>query len=77
VPEVAYVMGVAYPGVTLSSMERYDAVSGQWSAVAAMGAARGMLGACEVAGELYVSGGWGSGQFFLSSVEKYSLSSDA
>jgi hypothetical protein len=75
-PEVAYVMGGKGDGVgMLSSMERYDALSGQWSAVAAMGTARLALGACVVAGEIYVTAGEGDGDY-LSSVEKYSPSSD-
>jgi hypothetical protein len=51
-------------------MERYDASSGQWSVVAAMGAARSYFGACVVAGALYVTGGIGAGNDRLFSVEK-------
>jgi N-acetylneuraminic acid mutarotase len=57
-------------------MEQYDASSGQWSAVAAMHYARDSLGACVVAGELYVSGGKDNNEGHLSSVEKFSPSSD-
>jgi hypothetical protein len=56
-PEVAYAMGGDGIGGVLSSMERYNASSGKWSAVASMGTARRQFGACVVAGELYVSGG--------------------
>jgi hypothetical protein len=74
-PEMAYVMGGAgSDGVELSSMERYDASSGQWSAMAAMGTGRHQFGVCTLAGELYVTGGDGKG--YVSSVEKYTPSSD-
>jgi hypothetical protein len=75
-PEMAYVMSGLGAGGTLSSMERYDASSGQWSAAAAMGTARSLLGACVIAGALYVTGGYSTGYNSLSSVEKYSSSSD-
>jgi hypothetical protein len=74
-PEVVYALGGNVSGYTLSSMERYGASSGQWSATAAMSTARHSLGACVVAGELYVTGGHG-GQYRLASVEKYSPSTD-
>jgi hypothetical protein len=75
--EVAYVMGGrGTDGNRLSSMERYDASSGQWSTVtAAMGTARSHVDACVVAGELHVTGG-SDGNNQLSSVEKYTPSSD-
>jgi N-acetylneuraminic acid mutarotase len=74
--ETAYVMG-GFDVVlnSLSSMERYDAASGQWSAMAAMSTARSMFGACVIAGEIYVTGGTYD-DVILSSVEKYSPSSD-
>jgi hypothetical protein len=75
-PEVAYVMGGTEAGDKLASMERYDASSGQWIAVAAMITARSLFGACVVAGELYATGGVGRDQHRLSSVEKYTPSSD-
>jgi hypothetical protein len=76
--EVAYVMGGQGTGsVILSSMERYDATSGQWSAVAAMGTARVRFGYCVMAGEIYVTGGHDTGGNCLSSVERYSPSSDS
>jgi hypothetical protein len=68
-PEAAFAMG-GY-GPDSKSMERYDAASGQWSAVAAMSTARCQLGACVVLGEIYVSGGV-HGPAEISSVEKYS-----
>jgi hypothetical protein len=75
--ETAYVMGGrGAGGRTLSSMERYDASSGQWSVVAAMGTARSHFCACVIAGELYVPGGVDADDAPLSSVEKYSPSSD-
>jgi hypothetical protein len=76
--EVAYVMGGCGGGIDetiLSSMERYDAVSRQWSAAAAMAIVRQNFGACVLAGEVYVTGGY-SGNFLLASVEKYSPLSD-
>jgi N-acetylneuraminic acid mutarotase len=76
-PEVAYVMGgFANYATKLSSMERYDASSGQWSVAAAMGTTRSEMGACVLAGELYVSGGYDSDGNRLSTVEKYSPSSN-
>jgi hypothetical protein len=75
--ETAFVLGGADPdGSVLSSIERCDTVSGQWSAAAAMGTARAGSGACVIAGELYVMGGQDVGTNMLSSVEKYSPSSD-
>jgi hypothetical protein len=74
--EVAYVMGGVGGGGVLSSMERYDASSGQWSAAAAMESARHSFGTCVVAGELYVSGGNDNDSGVLSCVEKNSPSSD-
>jgi hypothetical protein len=73
--EVAYVMGGIGDVCMMSSMERYDASSGQWILVAAMGTARFDFGICTVAGELYVTGGMGAGGR-MSNVEKYSPSSD-
>jgi hypothetical protein len=73
-PEAAFAMGGYGPDST--SMERYDAASGQWSAVAAMGTGRRHFGACVVLGEIYVSGGADSGAEILS-MEKYSPSSDS
>jgi hypothetical protein len=79
-PEMAYVMGgrggIGTSFCELSSMERYDATSGQWSAAAAMDTVRTSFGACMVAGELYVIGGMGAVNNRLSSVEKYTPSSD-
>jgi hypothetical protein len=77
-PEVGLVMGGqdCRTAECNSSMERYDVSTGQWTATAAMATARSYLGACVIAGELYVSGGY-SNTDRLSSVEKYSPSSDA
>jgi hypothetical protein len=69
--ETAYVVGgLDLQRIRLSSMERYDASSGQWRAVAPMGTAQSYFGACVMAGELYVIGG--RADDLLSSVEKYS-----
>jgi N-acetylneuraminic acid mutarotase len=77
-PEVALVMGGYRAGSTLASMERYDLSSGQWSVAAAMTTARSHFGACTLAGELYVTGGFSTDTHGpLSSVEKYTPSSDS
>jgi hypothetical protein len=73
--ERAYVMG-GLAGITLSSMERYDVSSEQWSSAAAMAFARYDMGACVIAGEVYVTGGEDEAGDSLSSVEKYTPSSD-
>jgi N-acetylneuraminic acid mutarotase len=52
-------------------MERYDASSGKWSAVAAMLTDYISFGASVSEGEIYVTGG-----LDMSSVEKYNPSSD-
>jgi N-acetylneuraminic acid mutarotase len=75
-PDVAYVIGGFHEGATLPNMERYDALTGQWSAAAAMSTARHSFGACVIAGEIYVTGGNDETRNILSSVEKYSPSSD-
>ena len=75
-PEVAYVIGGYGANALLSSMERYDASSGQWSTMAAMGTSRGLFGACVVDREVYVIGGVGASRR-LSSVEKYSPVTDS
>jgi hypothetical protein len=69
--EVALVIGgYGSGGELLTSMERYDAM-------AAMNIARPSFGACMVAGDLYVIGGWSDdGSSFLTSVEKYSPASN-
>jgi hypothetical protein len=77
-PEVAYVMGgMDEDRRTLPSMERYDALTGQWSIVAAMITARYSFGACVIAGEIYVTGGIDEIDNFLSLAEKYSPSTDS
>jgi hypothetical protein len=85
-PEMAFVMGVINhdgdndddgdDGVALSTMERYDVSSGQWSAATAMVTCRHNFGTSVVMGEIYVIGGEGEGNEPLSSVEKCSPSSD-
>jgi N-acetylneuraminic acid mutarotase len=79
--EMAYVIGGAGADRReLSSMERYDVASGQWSAAAAMSTRRAYFSTCVLAGELYVTGGAGGAGgatgISLSSVEKYSPLSD-
>jgi N-acetylneuraminic acid mutarotase len=74
--EMAYIMGGNALVGRLSSMEQYDAVSGQWSTAAAIGTARYAFGACVIAGEIYVTGGSDADDALLSSVEKYSPSSN-
>jgi kelch-like protein 17 (actinfilin)/kelch-like protein 20 len=77
-PEMAFVVGGYDDSMeTLRSMERYNALSGQWSAVTSMRTAREYFGACVIAGELYVCGGRNDEDGDLSSVEKYSPVSDA
>jgi hypothetical protein len=87
--EVAYVMGgeddnfngdddgdLLLMPETLSSVERYEALSGQWSTAAAMGTERSKFGACMLVGEIYVTGGLDDDFGSLASVEKYSPSSN-
>jgi N-acetylneuraminic acid mutarotase len=74
--ELAFIMGGAQRDTLSSSMERYDATSGRWSAVAAMGTSRSYFGACVIAGDIYVTGGIDNDSNEISSVERYSLSSD-
>jgi hypothetical protein len=75
-PETVHVMGGRCGArTTFSSMERYDAASGQWSTGAPMCTARSHFGSCVIAGEIYVTGGQGN-RHLLSCAEKYSPSSD-
>jgi hypothetical protein len=78
--EAAYVLG-GFDGAglgrsILSSMERFDASSWQWSVTASMSTARFNFGACALAGELYALGGRDNSNHQVSSVEKYSPASD-
>jgi hypothetical protein len=85
-PEMAFVMGgtgFMYDDDSddgeyghLASMERYDALSGRWSAVAGMGTERTHAGVCAISGDIYISGGWDGRHQRFNSVEKYSISSD-
>jgi hypothetical protein len=79
-PEMAYVMGGNdFERNVLSSMERYDAASGEWSAMTAMTKARTKASACSIAGMVYVTGGvwYDDGDLcVLRSVERYSPASD-
>jgi hypothetical protein len=76
--EIAFIMGGELSSTlsVLSSMERYDVSSGQWSAVAAMCTPRTCFGACVVARDIYVTGGIGDDLHDTSSVERYSLACD-
>jgi hypothetical protein len=74
--ELAFIMGGEKSGMVLSSMERYDFSSGEWSAVAAMGTPRCNFGACVFAGDIYAIGGIGNDLNRLASVERYSVSSN-
>jgi hypothetical protein len=80
--ETAYVVGGANDGENyVLSIERYDASSGQWSTMTTINAAEDSLGACVIAGELYVTGGANSdvngGGDLSSDVKKYSPSTKA
>jgi hypothetical protein len=81
-PEMSYVLGgVGVGAEILSSMERYDASSGQWSAMAAMSVRRRICGACVVEGDIYVTGGSEAHRARrssppFSSCEKYTPSTD-
>jgi N-acetylneuraminic acid mutarotase len=59
----------------LATVERYDAASGAWRITAPMATAREAFGMCELAGELYVTGGIVAG-VLLASVERYNPSLD-
>jgi N-acetylneuraminic acid mutarotase len=70
--EVAFAVGgVDNNNKELSSVERYDAASGEWREAAEMTTARYSFGLCALGGDLYVTGGWGAGDVSLASVERY------
>jgi hypothetical protein len=76
-PEAVFMMGGTNRiGGKLSSMERYDASSDQWSVAAAMDIGRHAFGVFAIADELYVCGGFDDGDELLSSVKRYSPSSN-
>jgi hypothetical protein len=76
-PEMMFLMGgLDESDNTLFSMERYNVSLDQWSAVAGMDAARYSIGACAVAGNVYVTGGMVEDDNDLSSVEMYSPLND-
>jgi hypothetical protein len=76
--EVALVMEGKHGGSVLASMKRYDFSSGQRSLAAAMSTTRRRFGACTLAGELYVTSGFGGdSEACLSSVKKYTLSTNS
>jgi N-acetylneuraminic acid mutarotase len=72
--EMAYIVGGIGSSGNMTSVERYDATSGQWSAGVDMGTTRWLFGACVVSGDVYVTGGIGVDHNPLSSVEKYTPS---
>jgi hypothetical protein len=78
--EMVFVMGGLHDDddnvETLSSMERYNVTSGQWSAAANMRTRRYTFGVCALEREVYLTGGIDEDGNFLSSVEKYSPMSD-
>jgi hypothetical protein len=74
--EMAYIMGGNASVGRLPSMERYDAVPGQWNTAAAIGTARNAFGACVIGCEIYVTEGADTNHALLSSVEKYLPSSN-
>jgi hypothetical protein len=75
-PEIAFMMGGVGRLDELSTMERYDATSGQQRVGAVMAIGRHCFGVCVLAGDIYVTGGIDEDDDeSLSSVEMYSLSS--
>ena len=64
---------------SLASVERYDIVSGQWSAVASMATARTWSAAVALGGHVYAIGGYNGGysNADLDSVERYDPDSDS
>jgi hypothetical protein len=75
-PEIAFMMGGVGRLDELSTMERYDATSGQQGVGAVMAIGRHCFGVCALAGDIYVTGGNDEDDDeSLSSVERYSLSS--
>ena len=61
---------------SLSSVERYDAATNAWEAVAPMESARSASGVAVLEGKLYVAGGYND-DGYLSSVERYDPALDA
>jgi hypothetical protein len=76
--EVAFVAGgVDNDGEMLTSMERYDVVTGVWRKVEPMATARDMLGLCKLSdGGLYATGGSSIDYVTLATVERYDLDLD-
>jgi hypothetical protein len=75
--DVAYAMGGSQTGFrTKSSMERRDAATGKWSAVADMGTARYDFGSCKVFDVVHVMGGYNDNDR-LSSAECYNAKTDS
>jgi hypothetical protein len=61
---------------TKANAERYDAASGQGSAINSMEHVRKFTSACVIEGDIYVTGGSSTYTARLASVEKYSVSTD-
>jgi hypothetical protein len=75
--EVLFVVGGEIGGDnSISTLERYDNVSGKWMEGAPMMTARSCFGLCEVGEMLYVSGGYGAENVQLESVECYDFTLD-
>jgi hypothetical protein len=70
--EVAFVVGGIGDLDMLSSVERYDALSGLWREAAPMATARAEFGLCKLPdGGLYATGGVSSNDVYFASVERY------
>jgi subtilisin family serine protease len=68
-------MGGPYWGDPMYHNERYNACAGQWEAMAPMPTARGNIGAAEIAGKIYVPGGYADG-YYLDVLEVYDPATD-
>jgi hypothetical protein len=69
--ETAYVMGGCEEGDNMSSsMERYDATLKRWRKASSMDIWRKLFGACVIAGEIYITGGFNIESNDMRSVEK-------
>jgi hypothetical protein len=73
VVESVYVVGGSAGGDKLSSVNRYDASSGSWHITAPMTIERCEIGLCELAGDLYATGGSDEGTMQM---ERYDQSLD-
>jgi N-acetylneuraminic acid mutarotase len=70
--EVAFVVGGVVGNTRMASMERYDALSGEWREEGPMAIARSEFGLCALSdGVLYATGGAASDELRLATVERY------